>query len=270
MTSSRRGRMVWPLRHDDVSRTVGRSRDRDAPAEPPLRRALALGVGLQLLQQLVGINTVMYYSTTILEASHDDVSQQDCLPSQLESNCHVLLDDNSSRTLASPRARPRGSRCSAPRRRASASRSRSRSRCPTRSAGAHRCCSRARARSSRSPRSRSASRSPRPVGSSARGTCRRAPARPSPSAHSSRASRAARAAFPSSAFRLPSSVFRLPSSFSLLPSSFSLLPSPFVLRPSSFVLLPSFSFRPHDQRAHATGKPPSSFLRFFLPDHAGE
>ena len=36
-------------------------------AEPALARALALGVGLQTYQQLSGINTVMYYSTTIFE-----------------------------------------------------------------------------------------------------------------------------------------------------------------------------------------------------------
>ena len=102
MTSSRRGRMVWPLRHDDVSRTVGRSRDRDAPAEPPLRRALALGVGLQLLQQLVGINTVMYYSTTILEASHDDVSQQDWLAPPLDRHRRDIGVHGASGSLAPP------------------------------------------------------------------------------------------------------------------------------------------------------------------------
>jgi SP family myo-inositol transporter-like MFS transporter 13 len=32
-----------------------------------VRRQLAVGVGLQLFQQLAGINTVMYYSTTILQ-----------------------------------------------------------------------------------------------------------------------------------------------------------------------------------------------------------
>lgn len=33
--------------------------------DPRIRRALILGCGLQLLQQLCGINTVMYYSASI-------------------------------------------------------------------------------------------------------------------------------------------------------------------------------------------------------------
>jgi len=37
----------------------------DLLSTPPLRRALILGCGLMLLQQLSGINTVMYYSATI-------------------------------------------------------------------------------------------------------------------------------------------------------------------------------------------------------------
>uniref|UniRef100_S4RB41 Major facilitator superfamily (MFS) profile domain-containing protein n=1 Tax=Petromyzon marinus TaxID=7757 RepID=S4RB41_PETMA len=34
---------------------------------PPTRRALVVGCGLQMFQQLAGINTVMYYSATILQ-----------------------------------------------------------------------------------------------------------------------------------------------------------------------------------------------------------
>ncbi|XP_066543296.1 proton myo-inositol cotransporter isoform X2 [Amia ocellicauda] len=36
---------------------------------PPARRALLVGCGLQMFQQLAGINTVMYYSATILQMS---------------------------------------------------------------------------------------------------------------------------------------------------------------------------------------------------------
>ncbi|XP_041935538.1 proton myo-inositol cotransporter [Alosa sapidissima] len=36
---------------------------------PPTRRALIVGCGLQMFQQLAGINTVMYYSATILQMS---------------------------------------------------------------------------------------------------------------------------------------------------------------------------------------------------------
>ncbi|XP_072003224.1 proton myo-inositol cotransporter isoform X1 [Engystomops pustulosus] len=39
---------------------------------PPTRRALIVGCGLQLFQQLAGINTVMYYSATILQMSGVD------------------------------------------------------------------------------------------------------------------------------------------------------------------------------------------------------
>eukprot|EP00659_Diplonema_papillatum_P005626 gene5626-8580_t len=39
--------------------------------DPPVVRALKLGCGLQLLQQITGINTIMYYSATILQSSDD-------------------------------------------------------------------------------------------------------------------------------------------------------------------------------------------------------
>lgn len=36
--------------------------------DPRIRRALVLGCGLQMLQQLSGINTVMYYSASIFRS----------------------------------------------------------------------------------------------------------------------------------------------------------------------------------------------------------
>merc|ERR1712107_459020 len=41
----------------------------EALRPPPVRRALLLGCGLQLLQQLCGVNTLMYYAGTILQMS---------------------------------------------------------------------------------------------------------------------------------------------------------------------------------------------------------
>lgn len=54
-----------------------------------LRRALTLGVGLQLLQQCVGVNTIMYYSATILQMGHQGTST--C--SKPDSSADGLTDD---------------------------------------------------------------------------------------------------------------------------------------------------------------------------------
>jgi len=52
---------------EDVAATASlpRARMRDLCTSPPIRRAVTLGCGLMLLQQLSGINTVMYYSASI-------------------------------------------------------------------------------------------------------------------------------------------------------------------------------------------------------------
>ena len=52
---------------DEESRGV---KFRDLLATPAIRRALFLGCGLMLLQQLSGINIVMFYSSTILTSLH--------------------------------------------------------------------------------------------------------------------------------------------------------------------------------------------------------
>ena len=54
----------------------GRSAYMELLRVPSLRRALMIGVMLQVFQQLTGINTVMYYSPTILQLSQnsDDTS----------------------------------------------------------------------------------------------------------------------------------------------------------------------------------------------------
>eukprot|EP00050_Salpingoeca_kvevrii_P016340 m.54604 g.54604 ORF g.54604 m.54604 type:complete len:542 (-) comp6855_c0_seq2:34-1659(-) len=58
---------------DDIRTSFGSSaalkRDlwSDFKTMPALRRALLVGCGLQVIQQLVGINTVMYYSATIMK-----------------------------------------------------------------------------------------------------------------------------------------------------------------------------------------------------------
>merc|ERR1719329_2091840 len=41
-------------------------------SDPAIRRPLLLGCGLQLLQQWVGINTIMYYGGSILQKSNGD------------------------------------------------------------------------------------------------------------------------------------------------------------------------------------------------------
>jgi Sugar (and other) transporter len=51
----------------ESARTRSHSPYLDLIRVPTHRRALFLGVGLQLFQQLCGINTVMYYSATILK-----------------------------------------------------------------------------------------------------------------------------------------------------------------------------------------------------------
>lgn len=52
---------------EDVAQTASLPEARlvDLWASPPIRRAVTLGCGLMLLQQLSGINTVMYYSASI-------------------------------------------------------------------------------------------------------------------------------------------------------------------------------------------------------------
>ncbi|GAB5034470.1 solute carrier family 2 (facilitated glucose transporter) member 13 [Nannochloropsis oceanica] len=52
---------------EDVAATASlpSARFKDLWASPPIRRAMVLGCGLMLLQQLSGINTVMYYSASI-------------------------------------------------------------------------------------------------------------------------------------------------------------------------------------------------------------
>ncbi len=73
------GRVLFKLRgFDDDGAEIAEIKDaiqREAGAtmsyvelisEPGIRRALVLGCGLQALQQFIGINTVMYYSATIL------------------------------------------------------------------------------------------------------------------------------------------------------------------------------------------------------------
>ncbi|CAK0782513.1 hypothetical protein CVIRNUC_005731 [Coccomyxa viridis] len=58
----------------DAHKRHARTALRSALVAPELRRQLHIGVGLQVLQQLAGINTVMYYTPAILELAgiHDN------------------------------------------------------------------------------------------------------------------------------------------------------------------------------------------------------
>jgi len=54
---------------EEQANEQGRNLYKELLTVPHLRRALVVGVGLQIIQQLAGINTVMYYTPTILQAS---------------------------------------------------------------------------------------------------------------------------------------------------------------------------------------------------------
>ncbi|MDX6698601.1 MAG: hypothetical protein QOE65_1998 [Solirubrobacteraceae bacterium] len=71
-----RARRVLARTHDEgsleeeiraVEQERGRDRDWRAPLAPGLRPLLIVGVGLAVLQQVTGINTVIYYAPTILQ-----------------------------------------------------------------------------------------------------------------------------------------------------------------------------------------------------------
>ncbi|KAJ9460812.1 Inositol transporter 1 [Diplonema papillatum] len=53
----------------------------------PVVRALYLGCGLQLLQQVTGINTVMYYSASILQSSSKSTHLSPFAPDNVEATC---------------------------------------------------------------------------------------------------------------------------------------------------------------------------------------
>mmetsp|Transcript_49712 Transcript_49712/g.131141 ORF Transcript_49712/g.131141 Transcript_49712/m.131141 type:complete len:548 (-) Transcript_49712:191-1834(-) len=65
------------LLHEAQSGTADKAQAWSAMKRRGVRRALALGCFVQLLQQTVGINTIMYYSATILEMA-DSESAGDC------------------------------------------------------------------------------------------------------------------------------------------------------------------------------------------------
>jgi Arabinose efflux permease len=60
-------------------------------AHPPTRRALRLGCGIMVLQQLSGINTVMYYAASIYQMSGFDGKVSPCV-SYCNNNCFYFCN----------------------------------------------------------------------------------------------------------------------------------------------------------------------------------
>lgn len=60
---------------------AGRNRYSELLRVPALRHALVIGVSLQIFQQFCGINTVMYYSPTILQLSDSSSSSEETVDS---------------------------------------------------------------------------------------------------------------------------------------------------------------------------------------------